>query len=301
MPSPENPHIPALRYPPGAPLSAHLRWLEVAKDAVLELLQLKYQAKLLARAFANEPATFHGFERDTLATIGNFVCEGLGWSVTHNIDLPEARDGDRFVYVCNHPTLTAVWPWGQFMSQHFGFNLVAVGKRDVIENPLSRWFLGDLMLTAQKGIFIDRSHRGEAIREIRDHAARVLTPNTGAVIFPDMHRPYPGRIRRQRKKWNKKRPDLHFNEWLTETCFPHSGGLWAFAQAIDGLEQVRFLDCTVFEPSSAYRYGGQLHFNVREISRGELLGSSESEAYLREKLVELWKRKNQMIKEWRSD
>lgn len=279
-----------------APLSPHLRWAEVASHCVVELLRLKQRAKFLALTQPDDPSVFHGFERETLERIGSIVCEGLGWRITHNTDLPTANPHDRFVYIGNHPTLTATWPWGAFMEEHFGSNIVAVGKRSVIENPFSRWFLGDLMLTARKGIFIDRENRAEALQEIREHAASILTPGTGAVVFADEHRPYPRRVKRQQREWDHKRPDLEVSQWMTETCFPKSGGLWNFAEAIKGLEGVRFLDCTVVEPSTVYRYGGELHFDVREISRSELLGVPESEDHLRGKLVELWKRKNAMIR-----
>lgn len=290
----------------GAPLSPHLRWAEVAGHCVVELLRLKQRAKLLARAHPDEPDDpsdkpnfFHGFERETLQTMGAIVCEGLGWNVTHNTDLPVANLSDRFVYIGNHPTLTATWPWGAFMEEHFGSNIVAVGKRSVIENPLSRWFLGDLMLTARKGIFIDRENRAEALQEIREHAASILTPGTGAVVFADEHRPYPRRVKRQQREWDLKRPDLQVGQWMTHTCFPKSGGLWEFAKAIEGLENVRFFDSTIIEPETVYRFGGKLHIDVREIPREELFGAPESEEHLRGKLVELWQRKNEMIQKGR--
>lgn len=296
--STDHPHeFPDFR---NAPLSPHLRWAEIATKCGIELFRLKYRAKLLAQAHPDDPSVFHGFERETLRKIGKMVCEGLGWKVTHNTDLPQAHEGDRFVYVGNHPTLTALWPWGAFMEEHFAPNIVAVGKKEVIKNPFSRWLLGDLILTAQKGIFIDRSDHEKAVSEIRKHAASILTPNTGAVMFPDEHRPYPRRISRQQRKWDQKRPDLKVSHWMTGTCFPKSGGLWNFYQAIEELEQVRFLDCTVVEPASVFRFRGELRFDVQEIPREELLGAPESEEHLRGKLVELWKRKNAMIRDRRS-
>lgn len=280
-----------------APFSPHMRWLEVAGHCALELLRLKQRAKILACTEGDKPEVFHGFEGETLKKMSAMVCGGLGWNVTHNTDLPEVNSGDRFVYVGNHPTLTASWPWAAFMEEHFGPNIVAVGKREVIDNPLSRWALGDLMVTAQKGIFIDRSDHADSIQQIRLYASSILTPGTGAVIFSDEHRPYPRRIRRQQREWDRKQPALEVSKWMTHTCFPKSGGLWNFAQVIDDLESVRFLDCTVIEPPTVYRYGGELHFDVREISRRELLGAPEREEHLRTKLVELWQRKNAMIRD----
>lgn len=284
----------------GAPFSPHLRWLEVAGGCAVELLRLKQRAKALACANPHNPEVFHGFEQDTINKMSAMVCNGLGWEITHNTDLPETNPDDRWVYVGNHPTLTASWSWAAFMEAHFGSNIVAVGKREMIDNPLSRWALGDMMMTAHKGIFIDRKNRAESIQEIREHAARVLTSGTGAALFADEHRPYPRRIRRQQREWDRKKPDLEVSKWMTHTCFPKSGGLWNFAQVIDHLESVRFLDCTVIEPPTVYRYGGELHFDVREVSRRELLGAPESEEHLRTKLVELWQRKNAMIRERRA-
>lgn len=291
---PDHPH--EFKHFLEAPRSSHVRWLGVAYHAALELRRLKYHAELLAKAYPGEPNVFHGFEQTTLQNIGAIVCKGLGWRIAHNTDMPVPHEDDRFVYISNHPTLTAVWPWGAFMEEHFANNIVAVGKRSIIENPLSRWLLGNLMLMARKGIFINREDREEAIYEIGDRAASILTPGTGAVIFPDEHRPYPRRIRRQQRQWNLKRPDLEVGRWMTDTCFPKSGGLWELAKTIYGLHQVRYLDCTIAEPSSVYRFGGELYIDVQEISRAELLGSPESEEYLRKKLVELWQRKNEIIR-----
>lgn len=283
-----------------APISPHLRWLGVAYHAAIELRRLHYRAKLLAETSPDEPEAFHGFERETLQNIGAIVCEGLGWRIAHNPDMPIPNKNDRFVYIGNHPTLTAIWPWGAFMEEHFAPNIVAVGKKSIIENPVSRWFLGDLMLKTRKGIFIDRENHTEAIHAIGDRAASILTPGTGAVIFPDEHRPYPRRIRSQRREWDLKRPDLEVSRWMTDTCFPKSGGVWKFARTIDGMEQVRYLDCTIAEPPSVYKFGGELYIDVQEISRAELLGSPESEEHLRKKLVELWQRKNEIKRKRRS-
>ena len=283
----------------GKPFSPSLRWMEVACRSAIELLRLKQRAKLLAASHPGNPEVFHGLERETFLKISAIMGEGLGWRFTHNSDLPQTDVEDRFVYIANHPTLTACWPWGYFMEDNFGGNMVAVAKKEFIENPVLRWLLGDLMLTTRKGIFVDRDNHDEAVSAIQNDAAAVLTPGTGAVIFPDAHRPYPRRIRNQQREWNGKRPDLEVSEWMTETCFPKSGGLWNFSKAIEGLDCVRFLDCTVVEPESVYEFGGELHFDVREITRRELLGEPESEGHLRDKLVELWKRKNQMIRERR--
>lgn len=278
------------------PLSPHVRWLEVVCRTVVELYRLQSHAELLAKAFPDKPDVFHAFEQETLQNIEAIVCEGLGWRITHNTDMPVPYDGNRFVYISNHPTLTAVWPWSAFMQKHFAGNIVAVGKRSIIKNPLSRLFLGNLMLMTRKGIFINREDREEAIREIGAYAASILTPGTGAVIFPDEHRPYPRRIRGQQRQWDLKQPRLEVGRWMTDTCFPKSGGLWELGQTIHGLEHVRFLDCTIVEPSSVYRFGGELYIDVREISRAELFGSPESEDHLRKKLIELWQRKNGIIR-----
>lgn len=288
-----------MRHPENAPISPHLRWIEVYGRCVIELIRLKQKAKILAAANPDDPNIFHGFEGETLRDMGQIVCDGLGWKVTHNADLPIANPNDRLVYFGNHPTLTAVWPFGAFLQEHFAPNIVAVGKKEIIDNPLSRWSLGDLMLVARKGIFIDRKNSAEAKQAIREHAVSILTPGTGAVIFADEHRAYSKRVRRQQREWDRKQPNLSVGQWMTDTCFPKSGGLWSFAQTIGELEGVRFLDCTTVEPSSVYRFGGELHIDVREISREELFGSPESEDRLREKLVELWKRKNAMIRERR--
>ncbi len=282
-----------------APISPRLRWLETAASGVIELQRLATRARVLEKANPDKPEVFHGFEYDFFGRMNDVVCGKLGWHTTHNADLPERQVGDRFVYIGNHPTLTAAWPWAYFMSRHFASNSVAVGKRSIITNPLSRWAMGDLMLRARKGIFINRDDRDQAMGTIEAETKEVLTPDTGAVLFPDAHRPYKRRIAKQVKDLNRAHPELQVSSWMTETCFPKSGGLWALMQSIRELVDVRFLDCTIVEPAPTHRYGARLHFDVQEVSREDLLGSPENIHHLNGMLVDLWKRKNKMIKDIR--
>lgn len=277
------------------PLFPRLRWLETVGTGVIELQRLASRARILEKANPDDAEVFHGFEYDFFEKMNEAVCGKLGWQVTHNSDLPEKCEGDRYVYFGNHPTLTAVWPWAYFMSRHFATNTVAVGKDSIIKNPLSKWAMGDLMLRAHKGIFINRSDRDEALRAIEVQAQKVLTPDTAAVIFPDTRRPYPRRIRKQNEKYS----ELQTKSWMTDTCFPKSGGLWTLAQSIRNLENVRFLNCTIVEPIHTHSYGGRLHLDTREICREQLFGSPESIEHLNTVLVKLWKKKNEMIREMR--
>ncbi|MBI2638769.1 1-acyl-sn-glycerol-3-phosphate acyltransferase [Candidatus Peregrinibacteria bacterium] len=281
------------------PISPRLRWLETLGSGVIELQRLTTQARILEAANPGKPEVFHGFEYDFFERMNDLICGNLGWETTHNADLPLRRDGDRFVYIGNHPTLTVAWPWGYFMSRHFASNTVAVAKHSIIKNPLSRWAMGDLMLRAHKGIFINRDDRDQAMNTIEAETQAVLTPDTGAVFFPDAHRPYKRRIAKQVKDLGKAHPELQIGSWMTETCFPKSGGLWALMQSIRDLIDVRFLDCTIVEPVPTHTYGARLHFDVQEVSREELLGTPESIEHLNGALVNLWKRKNRMIKDMR--
>ncbi len=291
-----------------APLSPRLRWLEVVSKTALELYQARYRVRLLtgirdekARHGPYHPSVFHGFERDPLARIAGFVTEDMGWQITHNPDLPQVRPDDRLVYMVNHPTLTAAFAWGHFMSEHFAENMVAVVKSEFITNPFFRFILGDTMQKAEKGIFIDRGDRKKALQTISDESIKLLTPGTGAIIMPDAHRPYPKRLREEIREWREKFPHLDVESWMTGTCFPRSDGLWALARATAGLDRVRILDCTVAEPRVTQQFGGLLHIDVREISREELFGDPEDLEYLRKKLVELWMRKNELIRGVRAE
>lgn len=282
--------------------SPHLRWLEVADGVKAELLRLKYQAKLLNRVFPKDPAQFHGFEREAVTTISDLILDGMDWTVTHNSDLPRIDPTDRVILLGNHPTLTTSWVWAKFMEDHFVENLVAVGKDETLKNPLSRFFLGKLLEDANKIIPIPRGKKkhDEAIASIRTRAAKVLTPGTGVILFSDQHRAYPSRIRDEQKYWDDKRPELEVSNWMTETCFPHSGGLWALREVTKDLDSVRFLDCTTVEPFPVQQFGARVHFDVREISANSLFGDPPSQAHLNEMLIQLWKEKNERIRQIRS-
>lgn len=293
------------RAPPTFP---RIRFYEACLKTALTLHRARYQAKLLAsvrdqevaEGITDQPSVFHGFERDPLSRINDIVVEDLGWHITHNDDLPEVSPEDRIIYIVNHPTLTASFAWAHFMGEHFAENEVAVGKDQIIKNPFYRFIIGELMQMAEKGIFINRDDRSEALSTIEDASMRLLTPGTGAIIMADAHRPYPSRLRKEVARWSKKFPDLDVESWMKRTCFPRSGGLWTISQATSKLPNVRFFDCTVVEPEVTHEYGGHMHIDVREISRIELLGEPENLEHLQGKLVEMWKRKGTMIEEIRT-
>lgn len=289
----EKETVPSL----STPSSERMRWLETSVQFADELLDMRAQVKIWANTFPEEGA-FHGFEREFLEKMDELIRGNLGWTITHNMDLPEWNEGDRALYICNHPTLTACWPWGWFMSKHFAHNMVAVAKDGFIKNPVSRFFLGGIMQTAEKAIFIPRKKdkRKEAFDIIKDRTARLLTPNTGVIILPDAHRPWPSRVSREQEKFDKKIPGLDAKTWMTDTCFPKSGGILALLEAIEEIEGVRLLDCTVVEPFPNHTFGGNMHIDVREICREDLLRHPGDVEYFQKKLIELWKRKNEIIR-----
>jgi len=282
------------------PRFEYFNWIGTLRQAIFELLQFKNEANLLEKISEGDMTIFRGFEREFLGVMNDLVCENLGWTITHNEDLPQIDpDNNKVIYIGNHPTLTAGWPWAYFMSQNFAYNLFAIGKDDIVKKWWSRFVLGDLMQRTGKGVFIPRGkkERAQSAEIIRNKAKEALTPGSGGIIFPDAHRPYKSSIKKSQKQWDAKKPELNVLNWMTETCFPYSGGLWDFGQGTP--PDVRFLDCTIVEPTPTHTFGGRLHFDVREISREELFGIEPSEAHLREKLVELWQRKNQMIRDMR--
>ncbi|MDP4007801.1 MAG: 1-acyl-sn-glycerol-3-phosphate acyltransferase [Candidatus Peregrinibacteria bacterium] len=283
------------------PMFEYINWLDVIRRAVGELLEFKEVAKRLERESPNNKEVFRGFERDFFELMSALASDNLGRTITHNEDLPEVdSQKDKIIYICNHPTLTTIWVWSCFMSQNFAYNTFAIGKDDIIKNPIIRYFLGDLMQRTGKGVFIPRGKgdREASSQIIRTLAKEALTEGSSGIIFPDAHRPYPSRIKKAQEKWSVRKPDLNIPEWLTETCFPHSGGLWDFGQAAE--TDVRFFDCTIVEPTVTHAFGGNLHFDVQEISREDLFGETPDLEYFQEKLIELWMRKNQMIREKRT-
>ncbi|MBU1019034.1 MAG: 1-acyl-sn-glycerol-3-phosphate acyltransferase [Patescibacteria group bacterium] len=280
------------------PFSSTLRWVELAVRAVLELRRFRKRAMDLRATYPDDDSVSFGFERECLANLNEMMSKGLNWEITHNEDLPEKGDGDRFVYIANHPTLTTGWIWAHFMAEHFAYNTVAVGKKEIITRPDLRWILGDVMKAAGKGIFIDRdkTKREETAANIRRQIKRVLKPDSSVILLADAHRPYDRRLKKEHKKW----VDFDTEEWMTETCFPRSGELFAIGQGVLEESDVRFLDCTIAEPKPVQQYGARLHFDVKEVTREELFGNPESVDHLKETLASFWKRKNEIIRDIRS-
>jgi len=257
---------------------------------------MRTKASALEAAVPGDLDEFRGFERELFEELSKGFKKRLDWTTTHG-DLPSVDQEDRFIYMGNHPHLTACWPWAAFLSEHFAHNMVAVGKDDFLKNPVYRWILGGLMDRTGKGLFIDQSDRKAALKKIENRAHELLTPGTGMVIFPD-RRPFPSRIREQQYKWDKKRPDLGVGQWMTETCFPHSGALWSLTQATRDMD-LRIMDVTTIEPMPIHSTGATLHIEVEELTRKDLLGSNESLEHLNGALQELWREKNRKIRKAR--
>ena len=184
---------------------------------------------------------------------------------------------------------------GHFMSKHFAFNTFAIGKDEILKKWKNRILLGNLGKITGKIVFINRDVRNEAMEAISSQAVDSITPGSAGIILCDKHRPYPENITDSREKWSvedRYGPDLL--KWMEYTCFPYSGGLWTLGENTD--DDIRFLDCTIVEPKSIHDFGGNLHIDVREISRKELFGDPPSIEHLQQKLIELWIRKNEMIR-----
>ena len=172
-----------------------------------------------------------------------------------------------------------------------------MAKLDIKTNPITAFLLGTPLETIGRVGYINRDEREEAYLGVRRAVEAVLRPDTGLVFFPDSQRPYPKRLQKERKTWSEKRPDLQVDDWLTETCFTRSGGLWNLLQATETMPDVRFADFTVAEP---HRRTGVFHVAYQERTRQEMLGAEPSLKHLQNWLIENWKEKNRVIREWRA-
>lgn len=255
------------------------------------------QIKILRKAFPDDDDVFKGIEREFLEKMDDLLQAGLDWEITQNHDIPEKKEGDRIIHMANHPTLTSAWSWAK-KAQHFSPNLVGVGKEEIITRFYYRWMIGKAMKTAGKGLFVNRKpkNRDKTLEKLKEQARQVITEDTGILIFPDAHRPKASRLRKEHRKWDKRRPDLEVRKNLPLTCVPKSGGLMSILEAVEDLDNVRLFDWTIVEPWPSQQYGQRLHFDVQEIDLAEFENDLE---YIREFLFKLWMRKNQIIQEIR--
>lgn len=241
-------------------------------------------------------AFFDGVERDFFEEMSKEVLDKSGWEMELSGELPN-EPGGRWIYMMNHPTLLATWTPLHVASRYIAPNTAVIAKSEIIENPLTAFLIGKPLKCIGKVGFIKRDEREEAYLGVQKAVEQVLRPNTGLVIFPDSSRPYPSKLKKEQDAWDAKLPDLKVKDWLTETCFPRSGGLWNLLRATEDMPDVRVMDFTVAEPK---RRGGQFHVKVQERSREEMLGKEPSVECLKDWLIENWKEKNRVIRDWRA-
>jgi hypothetical protein len=283
-----------------SPYPDPLPWVETTVEMLVDLRRMRTKAGALAATVEHgDLSPFYGFERELFDRVDERFEKLMGWTITHN-ELPGLNSQDRFIYLSNHPHLTASWPWASFLSKHFGPNMSALGKDDFVNNPLFNWALGGLMESTGKGFFIDQKNRESAIKSVRTQVPKLLSPGTGLALFPD-RRPFKGRIRKQQKDWDRKKPKMMVSDWMTETCFPKSGALWALLQGTKEMENLHILNCTVVQPVNCFTHGAGMHMHVEEISRADLLGDDPHIENLNKALVELWKNKNARIRKRRKE
>lgn len=279
-----------------APLSPALNMVGTTVDAVRALA--RFRKEILEEKAAHPEANLDHHLPRIFGEVGGLITNQLGWTVTSNADSPEFpqwHSGDRAIHLANHPMLGGGFAWGNFMVQHLTPHMGMVGKEAFLTNPLYYRLLGELVEALDASTFIQRSDHEGSRGAIGERAGDILKPGRSTVIFPDQHRPYDWRVMHERWKWDRKLPDLNVKTWMTETCFPRAGGLWELARAVE--DDTRFFDSTIVEPANLY--GGEFHVEVQELSREELFGDFSDERHLRRKLVELWMRKNEIIRKKR--
>lgn len=243
---------------------------------------------------AQGSAYFDGVESVFFEEMSAYILNELHWELELEGDLPE-KPGGRWVYIMNHPTLLATWTPLDLASRTMAPNTAVIAKSELIEHQLTAFLLGKPLKDIGRVGFIKRDNRQEAYEGVRQAVETVFRPNTGLVLFPDAHRPYPPRIKKEREGWDTKIPEVHVKDWMTETCFPRSGGLWNLLRATEGMEDVRYMNFTVAEPK---RSPGRFHIAIQELSREEMLGHSPSLEHLKEWLIADWKEKNNVIRGW---
>lgn len=247
------------------------------------------------RSIFNLPAV-EGVEGAFFEEMTDYIMERMGWNLEIHGDLPTVSPEDRWIYLMNHPTLLATWPPLDFTSKHFAPNTAVIAKAEVIKNPFMAILMGNALRDLGKVGFINRDDHEEAILGIQKAVEGVLHPGTGLIFFPDAHRPYPSRLRKEREYWNRRLPDVRVEEWMTETCFPRSGGLHRLLEATEEMPEIRFANFTVADPSEG---GYTFHIAFEELKRDEMLGVGFRREDLEGWLLEEWKRKNEQIREWR--
>lgn len=276
------------------------RWGVYAKGAVNLLRSSREIQSMRSKnreAIAEQGAAFFdGVEVRVFEEMSEQIMDGMNWILNVEGHISQVNTEDRWLYIMNHPTLIASWTPLHYASQHLAKHTAIVAKSELLDNPVSALMLGNPLRDVGRAIFINRDVREEALSELAAQAERVLRPSTGLVIFPDGHRPYPSKLLKDRKTWAKKRPDLKVNTWMTETCFPRSGGLWQLLQSTQDMPNLRLANFTVAEPLEK---GGGFRIALEELSRADLVGAEPSEAHLQTWLVEEWKRKNEQIRRWR--
>lgn len=259
----------------------------------IQLDRFKNEAAIKAQG----PDFFNGVESRVFSEMSEQIMNDMNWTLETHGEVPQQRDPtDRWVYIMNHPTLIGMWTPLDFLGQHFAAHTVAVARSSLLKNKFTALMLGNPLRDMGRALFIDRDNREEALAAVREQAAAVLRPNTGLLIFPDGRRPYPSRLLKEKRTWSKKVPEAKTENWMTETCFPRSGGLFSLLQATEEVPNLRFAQFTVAEPLER---GGIFHVALEELRRADLVGAEPSEDHLKNWLLEEWKRKNEQIRGWR--
>ncbi len=211
-------------------------------------------------------------------------------------DFPRLGEDERGLIIGNHPSDLQLWTWLDVVTREFSPDVLAVMKKEFLYDPrILPPILGWPAYLGKMGVPIDRSNRISAVRSIRRGCKDIFTPGKAMILLAEGHRPTKKRIAEAVEKGATNRPDLKLNEWLHHTPFPRSGGLRTVLQALND-QPLRILNTTVssdVDEEGESVLGATIHVHGEEVTREEILGVDDW-------LLEEWKRKNQLIAEWKA-
>ena len=211
--------------------------------------------------------------------------------------LPETDpENERQIYISNHPTSNGVPGIMSFVTSNFAPHFLAISKKENLRHPTAPLNFWPLKLMDAL-IFIDRQSGKEAIDQIRESTQRILSNNSGLLIFPDQNRPTQKAI-----DYSVEKHGPVVTDQPQYTCAPRRGGL---ASIIEATKEVptRFLTLTTAYnrkdetlADAGKLSGATLHFEARDVTEE----MPRNEAELGEWLNAEWVRKNRLIHDWKS-
>lgn len=218
-----------------------------------------------------------------------------GQALTGGGVMPAVED-EIVVCVANHPSTLLVPVFTRFVTKHICKDVVAIGKREHLRNPITGWF----MKLSGTGILVDRDSNDATGAVIKDELKKLVRTPLAIIIFPDMRRPSEARISADREKFVSKIPDI--NSWLHHTLFPRSGALYSLFQELSGYK-LRFISITTAcsaEDDSIFKIPNIAGSHIMiEPQRFDQCVKIKSREELNNLLNQRWRKINDNIGRWK--